>query len=376
MKSELLGWRPGLEGLRGVAVLAVMLYHFDGTHRWFPGGSLGVDIFFVLSGFLITTLLLEERVRTGAISLLAFYQRRARRLLPALIVFLALFTAITLIARQPGADRLPATLGTTLFYVFNWLDDFGGTATPGVGHLWSLSVEEQFYLFWPVASIVALRIGSKPLLGLSLVVFITAASLPAWSGRGYGELYSGTDFRAQELMAGAILAQLRFSGVVTPSIVNRVPFQAALALSVMFFGLFLLSLEHRVAFLYSGLYTAGAVFGAVLVCTALYAPPRILTNRAILYVGSRSYALYVWHHAITFWMRGLDTVPELALSVALSFAATEVSWRLVESRGSYLRNLPTVIRERFASSSTESTDVRQAIGIQPRPRTSESRRLG
>lgn len=376
MKPELLGWRPGLDGLRGVAVLAVMLYHFHATRGWFPGGSLGVDLFFVLSGFLITTLLLEERSKTGAVSLFAFYQRRARRLLPALMAFLAVFTAITIIAQQPGTDRLPVTVATSQFYVFNWLDDFGGTWTPGAGHLWSLSVEEQFYLLWPVAMIVALRTGPRVPLALSLVVFVTAASLPAWSGRGYGELYSGTDFRAQELMAGAILAQLRFSGLITPSVVSRVSFRAAMVLSVMFFWVFLHSLENRVEFLYAGLYTAAAVFGAVLVCAALYAPPRILTNPAIRYVGTRSYALYLWHHAIAFWVRDLDAVPQLALSVGLSFAAAEISWRLVEGRDSYLFNLPKLVRERFTTSNAESTGVRPAIAVQPRPQASESRHLG
>ena len=366
MKPELLGWRPGLDGLRGVAVLAVMLYHFDATHGWFPGGSLGVDLFFVLSGFLITTLLLEERSRTGGISLFAFYQRRARRLLPALVVFLALFTTITIATQQPGEDRLPVTVATSLFYVFNWLDDFGGVATLGAGHLWSLSVEEQFYLVWPAALIVAVRSGPRVLFGMSLLVFVVAASLPFWSGRGYGELYSGTDFRAQELMAGAILAQLRFGGVITPSVVNRIPFRAALALSVMFFWLFLLALESRVDFLYAGLYTATAVFGAVFVCAALYSPSRILTNPVIRYVGTRSYALYLWHHAINYWLRGLDlhAAPELALSVSLSFAAAELSWRLVEGPGSYLFRLPDVFRERFTKSNAESTRARPSLGYE------------
>ena len=346
-----------------MAVLAVMLYHLGATRDWFPGGSLGVDLFFVLSGFLITTLLLEERLRTGTISLLAFCQRRARRLLPALVVFLALFTTITIVTAQPGTDRLPATVGTTLFYVFNWLDDFGGAGVQGAGHLWSLSVEEQFYLIWPVALIVALRTGSRTLFALSLVLFASSASLPFWSGRSSGELYTGTDLRAQQLMAGAILAQLRFGGVITPSIVSRPSFRAALALSVIFFSIFVLGLENRAGFLFAGGYTAAAVLGAVIVCAALYAPPRILTNRAITYVGSRSYALYIWHHPIIFWLRDLPAVPEFALSVGLSFAAAEISWRIVEQRGSFLFNLAGVVRERFRTTKTESTGVRPPIAI-------------
>jgi peptidoglycan/LPS O-acetylase OafA/YrhL len=365
VKSELLGWRPGLEGLRGVAVLAVMLYHFEATKHSFPGGSLGVDLFFVLSGFLITTLLLEERWRSGAISLAAFYQRRARRLLPALVAFLTVLTAVTLLARQPGADRLLVTDAGGLFYVFNWLDDFGVATTPAAGHLWSLSVEEQFYLFWPLAAILALRTRAGPgaLLGLSLLVFLLAASLPAWSGRGYGEMYSGTDFRAQQLMAGAILAQLRFSGVVTPAVVSRPSFRLALAIAVGVFALFVLRMESRVDFLYSGMYTVTALAGAVMVCAALYQPPRLLANGVIRYVGTRSYALYLWHHAIDFWLRDLEAAPGLVLSFVLSFAAAELSWRLVEVPGKNARLRR--IREWFTGSRSGRVKPATPAVVQP-----------
>jgi peptidoglycan/LPS O-acetylase OafA/YrhL len=349
VKSDVLGWRPGLEGLRGVAVLAVMLYHFDATAGLFPGGSLGVDLFFVLSGFLITTLLLEERWRTGMISLAAFYRRRARRLLPALILFLAFFALITIAASQPGVDRLPATVGASLLYVFNWLDDWGGASTGGAGHLWSLSVEEQFYLAWPVALILALKARGSVLLWISLATFIASASLPAWSGRDYGSMYSGTDFRAQEIMAGAILAQLRFAGVLTPGVAKTPPFRLASGVSAAFFLFFLLSLESRVDFLYAGLYTATAVFGAIIVCAALYAPPRVLLHPVVSYLGTRSYALYLWHHAVDFWARDLGGLLALALSVGLSLAAAEASWRLVERPDNYLFTLVRRARDRFTN---------------------------
>lgn len=344
MGAEALGWRPGLDGLRGVAVLAVMLYHFDATHRWLPGGSLGVDIFFVLSGFLITTLLLEERGQSGGVSLLRFYQRRARRLLPALFFFLAAFTLITLATNQPGKEHLPVTLGAGMFYVFNWVDDFGGAVAPGAGHLWSLSVEEQFYLVWPVVFILALRAGPRALLAVSVIVFAVAASLPAWFGRGYGEMYSGTDFRSQQLMAGAILAQLVFFGAVSPSIVSRNLFRALFSLAVAFFCIAALYMSDRSQFLYAGMYTVAAVAGSIVVCASVYSPSRVLTNAVMRYIGARSYALYLWHHAIAFWLRDADAIPQLALSVVLSFAAAEISWRLVESRGAAAFRAVRVIR--------------------------------
>jgi peptidoglycan/LPS O-acetylase OafA/YrhL len=343
-KTEPLGWRPGLDGLRGAAVLAVVLYHIEATHSLFPGGSLGVDIFFVLSGFLITTLLLEERTKVGAVALAGFYERRARRLLPALIAFLAAFALITVVTGQPGVGDLPLTLSTSLLYVFNWVDDFGGTATPGAGHLWSLSVEEQFYLVWPLALIVAMRYGRKSLLATSVAVFAIAASLPLWSGRGYGEMYSGTDFRSQELMAGAILAQLRLGGVITPAVTRSIWFRGALVAALAFFCTYLLTLNDRDGFLYAGMYTLVAVFGAVIVCAALYAPTPILTNRLIRYVGTRSYALYLWHHAIAYWLLGIDAVPQVVLVLALSFAAAELSWWLVETRDSAAFRLARRVR--------------------------------
>lgn len=343
-KLESLGWRPGLDGLRGVAVLAVMLYHIKATHGAFPGGSLGVDIFFVLSGFLITTLLLEERAKTGAVSLLHFYQRRARRLLPALVVFLAVFAAITLVTRQPGTGDLPITGATALLYVFNWVDDFGGAVTPGAGHLWSLSVEEQFYLVWPVALILATRSSRNVLLAVSVAVFLIAASLPAWSGRGYGEMYSGTDFRSQELMAGAILAQLRLSGAVSQGILQRPWFRVALPAALVFFCFYLVTLNDRDDFLFTGMYTVTAIAAAVLVCAAFYSPTPVLANPVIRYVGTRSYALYLWHHAIAAWLVGVSALPQVLLVFALSFAAAELSWRLFESRESLASRLPRLLR--------------------------------
>ncbi|HET9720708.1 MAG TPA: acyltransferase, partial [Solirubrobacteraceae bacterium] len=148
-----LGRRPVLDGLRGVAVLLVIAEHTGLLHN----GFLGVDVFFVLSGFLITTLLLEEFQRAGRISLRGFYARRARRLVPALLVAVAAFLVISAAADQSGFgdDVLAAAAGVT--YITNILMALTPTWLPAVGHLWSLGAEEQFYLLWPVVLIAAIR---------------------------------------------------------------------------------------------------------------------------------------------------------------------------------------------------------------------------
>jgi peptidoglycan/LPS O-acetylase OafA/YrhL len=239
---------------------------------------------------------------------------------------------------------LPVTVITSQLYVLNWVDDFGGILTRGTGHLWSLSVEEQFYLIWPALLVVLLNVRSQSLIWVSLAIFAISASLPAWSGRSFWELFTGTEFRAQELMAGALLAQLRSMGVVGPSIVNRISFRLASGLSLMFLCLFFLTLHNRTVFMFAGLYSVTAIAAAVIVCWALYDPPRLLTNRVIRYVGTRSYALYLWHHAIEFWVLGLGPLPELVLSTALSFVAAECSWRLVEQRDSPFFRAPEALR--------------------------------
>jgi peptidoglycan/LPS O-acetylase OafA/YrhL len=252
-----------------------------------------------------------------------------------------------------------------VFYVYNWLHIFSVEGTPGVGHLWSLSAEEQFYVAWPVILALSLRAGPRLLLALSLAALAVSASMPFWPTVSYDELYGGTHFRAQELMAGAVLAQLRYVGMITPGIVTRVSFRVALVLSFAFFALYLFSLRDRDVFMFSGMYTATAVFGAVIVCAVLYAPPRILTHSAIRYVGTRSYALYLWHHAIAFWLVPMDEAIGLVLGFALSFSAAELSWRLVEQRGNWSGILFSAVRERWQG--RRAVRAVRAVDVRPQP---------
>ncbi|MBF6557011.1 MAG: acyltransferase family protein [Acidimicrobiales bacterium] len=217
------GFVPALDGLRAVAVLGVMLYH--GGAPVVSGGFLGIDVFFVLSGFLITSLLLGEWARRLTIQLGQFWARRARRLLPALLVMLVGVAVYAKVFATPGAfGNLRLDSLSTLFYVSNWHFIFGGgsyfnlTSQPSpLQHMWSLSIEEQFYIVWPPLALVLLHLGRKlrpsrrlwPILAVAIAGAVASALDMRWSYQGGASvmrLYEGTDTRCQDILVGAALA--------------------------------------------------------------------------------------------------------------------------------------------------------------------------
>ena len=334
---------PALDGLRALAVLSVMLFHF-GTKGVVPGGSLGVDVFFVLSGFLITTLLLQEWASSGAISISHFYVRRALRLFPAVFVFLAVYTAIVIGLREldftghPSIGTVLGNLGLALAYGYNWIGASGGYRVPGMGHLWSLAIEEQYYLVWPGLLLLMLRAKLSPsiILSLSLAIFAFSSSLPFWRpNQPFDRLFFGTDFRLQALMAGSALGQLYVAGILRPSITQNFAFKAATLFGALVLLLLLLTLRNRAPFLFAGGYTFVALVSCLLVASSALNPSawlsRLLSNRVLTYAGKRSYALYLWHYPFSFWLDAMPLVPQLLLAFALSFGAAELSFRLVES---------------------------------------------
>jgi peptidoglycan/LPS O-acetylase OafA/YrhL len=209
------GYRPFLDGLRAFAVVGVLVYHLDRT--WLPGGYLGVDLFFVLSGYLITSLLLAEHARTGRIDLPAFWSRRVRRLLPALLVVLVVMAIV--IEAQGDVLAIGAARGdllSTLFYVANWHFILSGqsyfsqylSASPDK-HTWSLAIEEQFYLVWPViVAFVLARFRTRTLALIAICVTLSSALLMAalFRPRDPSRAYYGTDTRIFEILVGALTA--------------------------------------------------------------------------------------------------------------------------------------------------------------------------
>ena len=305
--------RPALDGVRALAVIAVAVYHFGGGSRTsvLPGGFLGVDIFFVLSGYLITGLLLGEHSRTGSISLGRFWARRARRLLPALcLVLLAVAVWVWWAAPLSDYGRRRADVFWTLGYLANWhLAGAGenyfasyGTASP-LRHTWSLAVEEQFYLLWPLL-VLGLMAISRTSRGRRLVLAgaaILGAAVSAiamaleWSPASPSRAYYGTEGRVQELFVGALLAVLLSrSGV--PG-VARLARLAPAGLVLLVVAMAVLSDADRLYYvggaLAVSLATAGLLAGLELRPQSALA--RAFSWRPAVAVGRISYGLYLWH---------------------------------------------------------------------------------
>ena len=300
---ERLGYRPALDGLRAIAVTAVVVGHL---WEWLlPGGFIGVDMFFVLSGFLITTLLLEEQERTGRISLRYFYARRALRLLPALAFLLVVMAGWAAVASpSPMRDATINAFPSVIFYFSNISWGLLGH-NPGVfGHMWSLSVEEQFYILWPAVLLLcfAVRRGLRVLLGLCLVV-IVGATLLRWelAQRNFTDegLRRLTKLRGDILLVGCVLALVTVKGWLPKAPRQLAVLATAVSLGVLaFFGIWLRDGVHNPLF-FKGGYLLVALASAVLIYRVVYEPAgvmvRVLSTKPFVVVGRLSYAIYLWH---------------------------------------------------------------------------------
>lgn len=306
-------YMPGLDGLRALSVLAVIAYHLN--LKWAGGGLLGVAIFFVISGYLITDQIILEWKLQGRLQLLKFWVRRIRRLLPAMLAML-IFVALWLL--MADTTRLLALKGgfiSSLLYVNNWwlifhqvsyFESFGPPSP--IGHLWSLAIEEQFYLIWPIALVIALKhIASQGKLLLwilgAAIISALAMALIYVPGDDPSRVYYGTDTRAFGLLIGAALAVVWLSWKLKENIsagANRFLDLTGLfgisALIIMIFtsNKFDESL-YRGGFFYLSLITA--------VVIAVLAHPaseigRIMGWKPLCFIGVRSYSLYIWHYPI------------------------------------------------------------------------------
>jgi len=350
-QSLRLSYLPGLDGLRALAILGVLLYHAEAT--WLPGGFLGVETFFVISGYLITSLLLAEWQQTGHIDLKAFWLRRARRLLPALflvIVASLAFAVLFLPGEVAGlrGDALAATGYVTNWYlIFSHQSYFEAVGRPSLlRHLWSLAVEEQFYLLWPLLFTAGIMFLKRRRMLLTVLAGAVASSVLMASlyrpDVDPSRVYYGTDTRAAGLLIGAALALVwiparlgRPSDKVRAWLLDGVGLGALAMLIVLYAWL-----DEFQPFLYQGGIAVVALTTALLIAVAVHPRARLISGllgqRGLRWIGLRSYSIYLWHWPIFMITRPqldvpLEGLPLLALRLAATGIVAELSYRYIET---------------------------------------------
>jgi peptidoglycan/LPS O-acetylase OafA/YrhL len=341
---------PGIDALRALAVLAVFFYHAHVS--WMPGGFLGVDVFFVISGYLITSLLLREFRRGGAIHLGRFWLRRALRLLPAVGVLIAVTMIAAAILEPDRIDAFRDDAVASLFYFANWHFIYGHVsyfeqfqAPSPFTHLWSLSVEEQFYLFWPLVFAAGMKLFGRGRLLLGVLAGALGSIVLAWilfdPGADASRVYYGTDTHAVGLVLGVALALVwspielrrRRTGPLVGPILDVV---GVLALAYV-----LLSFVHVHDYdlaLWHGGYLWLALVTALLVAVLVHPAARLgglLGQAPMLWLGLRSYSFYLWHWPVLAFTRpGVDVdLPKgvlIPLQLVLVLVLADLSYRYVE----------------------------------------------
>ena len=341
---------PGLDGLRALAVLAVFVYHFHNGGGWLPGGFLGVDVFFVISGYLITSLLLSEFRKEDRVDLVRFWLRRARRLLPAVGVLIAVVMVLGAFFDFGQISTLRSQALASMAYVTNWdlilshQSYFQEFARPSLfRHLWSLAVEEQFYLLWPIAfAFFMTRFGHRRVVIGVIAGAIASSLLMAilFDPVNPNRVFYGTDTRATPLLIGVALAffwhpdRLRAkTGTLAPTVLDVI---GAIGLSMVVIT-FLTVHDYDVS-LYHGGFLLLSLWTAMLIAALAHPAAtigRVMGNPGARWLGVRSYSFYLWHWPVLELTRpGIDVPLHGPILFALQLGATiglaDLSYRYVE----------------------------------------------
>ena len=344
-----MGYEPSLDGIRAFSVIAVMLYHAD--IAWLPGGFLGVEVFFVVSGFLITSLLIEERESTRSIDLKQFWIRRARRLLPALVVMLSATAVYVAFFAKDSAPDFRRDVLPSLGYFSNWwqiyaVDTpyFAASSLPVLRHLWSLAVEEQWYLIWPLLFTVVFgakwmrpRISGALLITCSAaIMFTTALRFVQDNETRTNFLYLSTITRSSGLLLGAAVAMLwrPWRKNSLPSWWRSSISDAFAITSIAVIGVLMATVHVADQRLYRGGLAATTVASAVIVAVVMR-PNGLLIKKffsqdLFVEIGRRSYGLYLWHWPIFVVAHARDSSNRLAVALALTVIINEFVYQFVE----------------------------------------------
>ena len=343
-------YMPGLDGLRAIAVVAVIIYHLN--PQILSGGFLGVDTFFVISGFLITSLLLHEYSETGRIDLKNFWIRRFKRLIPAVVFLLMVLVSYMALFHLERLMAIKSDVFAALVYMSNWwfiikdVSYFEALEAHPLKHLWSLAIEEQFYIIWPLV-LLAMLVFVKRMNRIWLITFILSLvslivmivlSAPFSDN---SRVYFGTDTRAHSLLIGVMLAYIfppfrlkaqidRASSVVLNS-------AGIISLGILIYMFTFVSASHY--WIYAGGLYLIAALTTVLIAASVHPTTffatKLLGNPLFVWIGKRSYSLYLWHYPIivlsnTYFIQGQVPIYMIIIQIVLTLVMAEISYRFIE----------------------------------------------